>query len=91
MIGNSDFSDLYFSTLEKYIVLGTKEFGIKLSVLHWINDVLMAIFFFFCIIRNKERIFTRRIIKSKASFVANYWCGRWNGCASSVLYHCKYF
>ena len=40
-------SEYYFSTLEKYIILGTKEFGLKLSVLHWINDVLMAIFFFF--------------------------------------------
>ncbi len=47
MISNGNYSDLYFSTLEKYITLGTKEFGLKLSVLHWINDVLMAIFFFF--------------------------------------------
>ena len=46
-ISNSDLSEYYFSTLEKYIVLGTKNFGLKLSVLHWINDVLMAIFFFF--------------------------------------------
>ena len=26
-ISNSIFSDLYFSTLEKYITLGTKDFG----------------------------------------------------------------
>ena len=47
IISNSNFSEVYFSTLDKYIILGTKEFGLKLSVLHWINDVLMAIFFFF--------------------------------------------
>ena len=47
IISNSNLSDYYFSSLEKYITLGTKEFGLKLSVLHWINDVLMAIFFFF--------------------------------------------
>ncbi len=45
-ISNSDYSAYYFDTLEKYITLGIKGFGIKLSVLHWINDVLMAIFFF---------------------------------------------
>ena len=47
IISNGQLSDIYFSSLEKYIILGTKEFGLKLSVLHWINDVLMAIFFFF--------------------------------------------
>ena len=47
IISNGSFSEFYFSTLEKYITLGTKEFGLKLSILHWINDVLMAIFFFF--------------------------------------------
>merc|ERR1711965_373229 len=47
IISNGNYGDLYFSTLEKYITLGTKEFGLKLSVLHWINDVFMAIFFFF--------------------------------------------
>ena len=47
IISNGSLSEIYFSTLEKYITLGTKEFGLKLSVLHWINDVFMAIFFFF--------------------------------------------
>ena len=45
-ISNGNFAEHYFSILQKYIILGTKDFGIKLSVLHWINDVLMAIFFF---------------------------------------------
>ena len=31
IISNGSFSDYYFSTLEKYITLGTKEFGLKLS------------------------------------------------------------
>ena len=47
IISNGSLSDFYFSTLDKYITLGTKEFGLKLSVLHWINDVFMAVFFFF--------------------------------------------
>ena len=47
IISNSELSELYFSNLNKYLFLGINEFGIKLSVIHWINDVLMAIFFFF--------------------------------------------
>ena len=56
IISNGVFSEIYFSTLEKYITLGTKEFGLKLSVLHWINDVLMAIFFFLFHWKSREFI-----------------------------------
>ena len=45
-VSNSNFSEDYFTILQKYILLGTESFGLKLTVLHWINDVLMAIFFF---------------------------------------------
>ena len=46
IISNSNLSNLYFSTLDKYFLLVLNNFGLKLSVLHWINDALMAIFFF---------------------------------------------
>ena len=46
IISNSFLSDKYFETLSIYLTLGVKPIAIKLSVLHWINDVLMAIFFF---------------------------------------------
>ena len=45
-ISNGSFSETYFNILKSYFTLGTENFGLKLSVLHWINDVLMAIFFF---------------------------------------------
>ncbi len=45
-ISNSDLSNHYFEILDKKIKLGIGNFGLKLSILHWINDVLMAIFFF---------------------------------------------
>ena len=32
--------------LGTYFSLGVGDFGIKLTVLHWLDDVLMAIFFF---------------------------------------------
>jgi len=53
-ISNSDLSGLYFTTLNKYLFIGINNFGLKLSVLYWINDVLMAIFFFFVTLEIKR-------------------------------------
>jgi Na+:H+ antiporter, NhaA family len=53
-ISNSNLSELYFHTLEKYLFIGINEFGLKLSVHHWINDALMAIFFFFVTLEIKR-------------------------------------
>ena len=53
-ISNSALSVLYFETLEKYLFIGINEFGLKLSVHHWINDALMAIFFFFVTLEIKR-------------------------------------
>ena len=54
IVSNSDLSKIYFETLETYLFIGINNFGIKLSVLHWINDALMAIFFFFVTLEIKR-------------------------------------
>ena len=54
VISNSNFSELYFNTLEQYLFIGINNFGLKLSVHHWINDLLMAIFFFFVTLEIKR-------------------------------------
>ncbi|MDC3022557.1 Na+/H+ antiporter NhaA [Candidatus Pelagibacter sp.] len=54
IISNSNLSDLYFSTLNKYVFIGINQFGLKLSVIHWINDALMAVFFFFVTLEIKR-------------------------------------
>ena len=45
IVSNSVLSDTYFSILKTYIPLGFGDYKLKLSVFHWINDALMAIFF----------------------------------------------
>ena len=54
VISNSSFSNLYFDTLNQYLFVGINDFGLKLSVHHWINDLLMAIFFFFVTLEIKR-------------------------------------
>ena len=54
IVSNSNLSTLYFSSLEQYLFIGINNFGLKLSVHHWINDLLMAIFFFFVTLEIKR-------------------------------------
>ena len=54
IISNSSYAEFYFETLNQYLFIGINNFGLKLSVLHWINDALMAIFFFFVTLEIKR-------------------------------------
>ena len=46
VVANSRFASSYDKVLHSYITIGYKDFSLSMSVLHWINDGLMAIFFF---------------------------------------------
>ncbi len=43
---NSPYADRYFAIWSTYLRIGTGDVAIEESLLHWINDGLMAIFFF---------------------------------------------
>ena len=69
IISNSELEDIYFSTLNEYIFIGVKNFGLKLSVLHWINDALMAIFFFFVTLEIKREFLQGELSNMKQALL----------------------
>ena len=69
IISNSSLESIYFNTLNKYIFIGIKNFGIKLSVLHWINDALMAIFFFFVTLEIKREFIQGELSSRKQAIL----------------------
>ena len=46
VVSNTELNQYYTNVLETYFRIGLGSFGVNLTILHWINDVLMAIFFF---------------------------------------------
>ena len=68
-ISNSNLSDLYFNTLNKYLFIGINDYGLKLSVIHWINDVLMAIFFFFVTLEIKREFLQGELSNTKQALL----------------------
>jgi NhaA family Na+:H+ antiporter len=56
IISNSDYGTTYFTVLQKNITIGFGSFSLKLTIIHWINDVLMTIFFFLVSLEIKREI-----------------------------------
>ena len=69
IISNSNFETLYFNTLQKYISLGIGSFSLKLSVIHWINDVLMTVFFFLVSLEIKREIVQGELTNPKQALL----------------------
>ena len=69
IVSNSDLSKIYFETLETYLFIGINNFGLKLSVLHWINDALMAVFFFFVTLEIKREFLQGELSNPKQALL----------------------
>ena len=69
IISNSSFSHFYFETLESYFFIGVKNIGIRMSLLHWINDALMAVFFFFVTLEIKREFLEGELSNKKQALL----------------------
>ena len=69
IISNSNLSDYYFDILNVHILIGTNNFGLDLSVLHWINDALMAVFFFVVTLEIKREFIQGELSKPKQALL----------------------
>ena len=69
ILSNTNFSELYFKILDTHVLIGTKKFGLDLSILHWINDALMAIFFFIVTLEIKREFIQGELSKTKQALL----------------------
>ena len=69
LLSNTNFSDHYFKILNTHLLIGTKNFGLDLSILHWINDALMAIFFFIVTLEIKREFIHGELSKPKQALL----------------------
>ena len=69
ILSNSSYSINYFEILEKYFFIGINEFGLKLTLLHWINDALMAVFFFFVTLEIKREFIQGELSNPKQAML----------------------
>ena len=69
LVSNSNYSEIYFSSLNQYVFIGVNEIGLKLSVLHWINDAFMAVFFFFVTLEIKREFIQGELSNTKQAML----------------------
>ena len=69
IISNSNYSSSYFEILESYLFIGISNFGIEMNVLHWINDALMAAFFFFVTLEIKREFLQGELSNRKQALL----------------------
>jgi NhaA family Na+:H+ antiporter len=68
-LSNSKFSDYYFNLINMHISVGAKNFNLDLSIIHWINDVLMAVFFFVVTLEIKREFIQGELSKPKQALL----------------------
>ena len=69
LISNSFLETYYFRILNSHIFVGFKSYGLDLSALHWINDVLMCIFFFVVTLEIKREFIQGELSRPKQALL----------------------
>ena len=69
ILSNSNLSENYFSLLNKNLFIGIKNFGLNLSIIHWINDAFMAVFFFVVTLEIKREFIQGELSKPKQALL----------------------
>ena len=69
ILSNTNLRDYYFDILNIHILIGTKNFGLDLSIIHWINDALMAVFFFVVTLEIKREFVQGELSKPKQALL----------------------
>ena len=69
ILSNTDLSNYYFAVLNTHIIIGPRNLGLDLSILHWINDALMAIFFFIVTLEIKREFIQGELSKPKKALL----------------------
>ena len=69
IVSNSSFSSTYFEILQSYFFIGVNNIGIKMSLLHWVNDALMAVFCFFVTLEIKREFLQGELSNPKQALL----------------------
>ena len=69
IISNSALSEDYFNFLNIHFSIGVDNFALDLSIIHWINDALMAIFFFIVTLEIKREFLNGELSRPKQALL----------------------
>ena len=69
ILSNTNLSNYYFQILNFHILIGSENFGLDLSIIHWINDALMAVFFFVVTLEIKREFLQGELSKPKQALL----------------------
>jgi Na+:H+ antiporter, NhaA family len=75
---NSPWADSYFTLWKQKFIIGFEGLSLSKSVLHWINDGLMAIFFFVVGLEIKRELLVGELASPRQARLVAWWRQRFS-------------